>query len=225
VLANRSLTPEVHELRLRPDDPEGERFRAGQHIWIEIDGETRRPYSIASPPSRHDELLLCFNRIPYGEASNYLAERGAGSRVAYTGPVGSFVVEGESARDLLFIATGTGISPIRSMILDLLERRVTRRIDLLFGTRRVEDLLYPEEFHHLASHFANFRYHPTLSRPTDATWSGLRGRVTAVLPDLFPLPALDEREAYVCGRPEMIRDVRELLLRLGVPAERIHRDD
>ena len=223
VLAHRLLTPEVHELRLSPDHPGGEIFRAGQHIWVEIDPETRRPYSIASPPSLRAEIVLCFNRIPYGAASNYLAGLTEGSRVSYTGPMGSFTVDDRSARDLLFVATGTGISPIRSMILDLLERRVSRRIDLLFGTRRVHDLLYPEEFRHLESHFANFRYHPTLSRAGEEPWTGLRGRVTAVLPQLFP--DLRGRDAYVCGRPEMIHDVREILPRLGIPPEAVHSED
>jgi mutator protein MutT len=223
VLTHRSLTSEVHEIVLRPDGAGGESFRAGQHIWISVEPDTRRPYSIASPPSRPTELTLCFNRVPYGMASNALAGREPGSSVLYSGPVGGFVVDEASARDLLFVASGTGLSPLRSMILDLLERRVSRRIDLLFGTRRRGDLLYPDEFRHLESHFATFRYHPTLSRPGDEDWTGLRGRVTAVLPRLFT--DLRARDAYVCGRPEMIRDATEVLAGLGMPRQAIHHED
>lgn len=223
VLTHRTLAPDVHEIVLQPQDPQGERFRAGQHIWIHVDGRTRRPYSIASPPSQPTELLLLFHRVPHGAASNMLAGLEPGSLVRYDGPVGSFTLREGSARDLLFVASGTGLSPLRSMILDLLERRITRRIDLVFGTRRERDLLYPEQFRHLEAHFANFRYHPTLSRPGDEGWPGLRGRVTAVLPRLFP--DLRSREAYVCGRPEMIRDASEVLTGLGMAQGAIHHEE
>lgn len=222
VLEKRALTPEVTELILRPDRLEGERFLPGQHLWIEIDSQTRRPYSIASPPSLRWALSLCFNRVPHGPVSNYLSDLTVGDRIAYTGPAGSFGLRNDSARDLLFIGTGTGLSPLRSMILDALERRLQRRITLVFGTRRMEDLLYPEEFHHLESHFANFRYHPCLSRFGDEAWTGLRGRVTVVLPQLFE--NLKGHEAYLCGRDEMIRDATELILRLGCDRESILRE-
>jgi NAD(P)H-flavin reductase len=108
------------------------------------------------------------------------------------------------------------------MILDLLDRRVEQRIDLLFGTRREVDLLYPEEFLHLASRFENFHYHPSLSRFGDDDWRGLRGRVTAVLPHL--LGDLPRRDVYICGNDGMIRETTALLIRLGCDRSSIYRE-
>jgi CDP-4-dehydro-6-deoxyglucose reductase len=108
------------------------------------------------------------------------------------------------------------------MILDLLERPTDRKIDLVFGTRRVEDLLYPEEFTRLAERFDNFRYFPCLSRFGDPDWTGLRGRVTVVLPRLFK--DLDRHEVYVCGRQEMIAEAEKVLVQLGCAPEAIHRE-
>ncbi|MBD3163234.1 MAG: hypothetical protein GF346_12220 [Candidatus Eisenbacteria bacterium] len=222
VVSNEPLASDIHELVLRPEAPDGEPFRAGQHLWIEIDPETRRPYSIASPPSRPREIELILNRVPHGPVSNYLANLRPGNRVVYSGPTGSFHVDVATPNDLLFVASGTGLAPLRSMILDLIERRVERRIDLVFGTRRRRDLIHPEEFRHLESHRANFRYHPCLSRFGDEDWSGHRGRVTAVLPQLFT--DLRRTDAYICGRPEMVEDTIRVLLRLGIDRAACHRE-
>jgi NAD(P)H-flavin reductase len=222
VLRRRNLTEEIVELTLRPLTREGEAFRAGQYLMVEVENGDSRPYSIASPPGKPSDLELCFHRIPQGQVSNYLADRKDGDDVCYTGPHGRFSLREESARDLLFIAGGTGVTPLRSMILDLLERQVTKRIDLLFGCRSERDLIYAEEFRHLESHYANFRYHVTASRETGSSWPGHRGRVTAALPEL----SLDvaSREAYVCGPPEMVTDVIELLVRSGLDRENCHRE-
>lgn len=135
VVSNEEISPDIHQLTLQPESPGGDPFRAGQHIWVEIDAETRRPYSIASPPSRPRALELILNRVPRGPVSNYLASLLPGDRIVYSGPTGSFTVEESTPNDLLFVAGGTGLAPLRSMILDLVERGFDRRIDLVFGTQ------------------------------------------------------------------------------------------
>lgn len=222
IIDRRCPTPDVVELTLRPSFAGGLAFRAGQYLMVEVEKGKSRPYSIASAPSRPMALQICFHRIPHGEVSNYLAEKAVGDDVCFTGPHGRFVLREESARDVLMVAGGTGVTPLRSMILDMLDRRVSKRIDLLFGCRTDRDLIYEEEFRHLESHFAHFRYHATVSRDAGPTWTGHRGRVTAILPRL--LPDLATREAYVCGPPAMVTDVIDLLVRSGLDRANLHRE-
>ncbi len=213
----RRLTPRVVELTVRPEAPDGETFLAGQHIWIEARGESR-PYSIASPPGLRRSLQFCIKPIDAGAVSAHLASLRPGERISYTGPSGAFVLREEVGDGLLFIAGGVGLAPLRSMILELLAGGRGERIDLLFGARRRADLLYPEEFAALERRNAGFSYHPCLSRE-DGAWAGMRGRVTTVLPRLFPGGV--DRAVYVCGSPEMVRDTIAVLEALGTDADRI----
>jgi CDP-4-dehydro-6-deoxyglucose reductase len=222
VLLSRPMTPEVIEIAVRPEAPAGEPFRSGQYILVESGQDGPRAYSIASPPSQPTRLEFCIQVLPLGPGSRYMARLEAGDRLVYTGPHGSFVLARDSPRDLLFVATGTGIAPLRSMILDLLETGTPRRIDLLFGTRTEADLLYADSFRTLESRFPGFHYHPCLSRGGGA-WPGLRGRVTTALPHLFS--DLRGREAYLCGGSEMIRDGLDILTRLGMDPSLCHREE
>lgn len=218
VEASRTLTPRVVELTLRPDDPEGERFRPGQHLWIEGGAESR-PFSIASPPGDRRALRLCVKRAGAGSVSDRLASLRVGDRVSYTGPSGGFVLRDDPGRRLLFIAGGIGLAPLRSMILHRLAEPPPVEIDLLHGVRGQEDLLYPDEFAALSERHPDFSYHPCLSQGEDR-WIGLRGRVTAVLAMLFPV--LRDRSIYVCGGGELIRDTLALLDSLGGDPDRIY---
>src|SRR5262245_38697148 len=97
-------------------------FVAGQFVSMTIMHEGReltRAYSIASPPRGDDRFELCLNRVPNGAFSKYLCDLEPGASMAFNGPHGFFTVQLPVERDLLFVATGTGIAPIRSMLADL----------------------------------------------------------------------------------------------------------
>ena len=121
-----NLTHDVREIELRLLEPKGIDFQPGQFISFDIavEGKPRpvtRAYSIASPPSRSGQITLVFNRVDHGPGSSYLFSLKGGDRVHFKGPAGTFRLKDDGTRDLLFVATGTGIAPLRAMIWTRLE--------------------------------------------------------------------------------------------------------
>lgn len=194
---------------------EGGRFNfvAGQFISMTLqrDGqEHTRAYSIASPPRSDGRFELCLNRVPGGLFSNYLCDLQAGAAMEFNGPHGFFTVQRPIDRDLVFIATGTGIAPIRGMLGDLFahEPEIAREVWLLFGVRYPETILYRDEFAECAAAHPNFHFVPTLSRPS-ADWRGRTGYIQQQLRQLFT--GRNNFSAYICGLKAMVDDVRRIL--------------
>jgi ferredoxin-NADP reductase len=176
--------------------------------------EMTRAYSIASPPSENGHIALCLNRVHDGFMSNYLCGLEAGAEIAFQGPFGNFILH-PAVRDTLFIATGTGIAPLRSMLHWLLaehDRHLGRQFWLLFGARREQDIYYREEFERLAAQHTNFHFLPTLSRG-EAEWKGLRGYVQEHVAGIVGTRI--DMHAYICGLAKMVKANRELLKNLG----------
>ncbi len=119
----QDLTHDVREIDLYLRDPAEIEFKAGQFISFEIRPPGARPvvrpYSIVSPPQQSKIVTLLFNLVPGGPGSNYLFSLKEGEEVRFKGVAGSFYLRDDFSRDVLFVATGTGIAPIRSMLLDL----------------------------------------------------------------------------------------------------------
>ncbi len=187
-------------------------FEPGQFVSFHHkigDEVITRAYSIASPPDGDNRFELCLNRVPGGPFSNYLFELHPGQEIAFDGPLGYFLLR-RPVRDSLFVATGTGIAPFRSMIPYLLSRGCPARLQLLFGARSQETVLYRDEFEQLATIHPNFEFHPTLSRED---WSGLRGRVQEHLFEL--LAGRTDLDVYICGLKAMINDLRARLKQHG----------
>src|SRR5579863_4507755 len=193
-------------------------FVAGQWLSFKTniaDGEEiTRAYSIASPPSDENRFALCLNRVQDGFMSNFLCDMKEGDEIRCQGPFGSFILR-PPLRDTIFIATGTGIAPLRSMLHWLLaeeSRHGDKQFWLLFGNRTERDIYYHSEFLELAKQHPNFHYLPTLSRGGDS-WQGLRGyvqdHVAGVVGDR------KDMHAYICGLAKMLKANRDLLKGLG----------
>jgi len=215
VVAAATLTPKVVFLQLRPEKTAP--FVPGQYASFLL-GNNRRPLSYASLPG---EALLDFviDISPGGVCSQFAAHAKAGDAVRFLSPYGRFVMNKEDTRPLLFVATGTGIAPIRAQIKDLLAQGETRPITLLFGNYTERDIVFREEFEALAQKHSTFTFIPVLSN-AEGAWSGETGWVTHVAPRrISDLPAWS---AYVCGNPPMVKDMTALLLSAGTPKEHIH---
>jgi ferredoxin-NADP reductase len=193
-------------------------FVPGQ--WLSLkqpkpDGEElTRAYSIASPPADDNRFALCLNRVQDGFMSNFLCDMKEGEEISCQGPFGDFILR-PPLRDTIFIATGTGIAPFRSMLHWLLadpSRHQSRSFFLVFGSRTEKDIYYHQEFLQLAAEHANFDYLPTLSRG-GPEWKGLRGYVQEHVPGIVQGRA--EMNAYICGLDKMIKANRDLLKGLG----------
>jgi len=193
-------------------------FVAGQWLSFKTtkpDGEEiTRAYSIASPPSEDNRFALCLNRVQDGFTSNYLCDMKAGDEIACSGPFGDFILR-PPLRDTVFIATGTGIAPFRSMLHWLLaeeSRHQGKQLSLVFGNRTEKDIYYHAEFLQLAAAHSNFHYLPTLSRGSE-NWPGLQGYVQEHVPAITQ--GRTDMHAYICGLDKMVKANRELLKSLG----------
>lgn len=195
-------------------------FVPGQ--WLSVKAATpegedmTRAYSIASPPSENGHIAFCLNRVQDGYMSNHLCSLAEGSEITFQGPFGNFILH-PPMRDTIFIATGTGIAPFRSMLHWLLadpERHQERELWLLFGARTEQDLYYRNEFDRLAVAYKNFHFLPTLSRGTP-DWLGFRGYVQEHVQEIVGDRKKEDMHAYICGLDRMVKANRELLKSLG----------
>lgn len=223
------LTADVREIELELIAPTGISFVAGQFISFEVHAPQwpypiTRSYSIASGPSERGRITLLLNLVTGGRMSPYLFGLRAGDHVTFRGPLGTFCLR-PSGRDLLFVATGTGIAPIRSMLHSLAYENSARRITLFWGLRSRADVYYQKELARLAERLPAFSHVTTLSRPDEA-WEGSRGTVTPLVESR--IASVSNLEAYVCGNQAMIKDVTATLNRKGlcpVYREQYYRDD
>jgi len=210
------LSDKTKHLEFRVPEVERFEFTPGQFVSMKAFPEGReitRAYSIASPP-RHDNTFdLCLNRVGEGYFSNYLCDLAPKQQVKFHGPHGYFVLK-QPVRDSIFIATGTGIAPIRGMLHWLFAeetRQNGRQFWLIFGTRHEPDLYYNREFQALAQH-DNFHYVPTLSRENPG-WTGARGYVQEHVREI--VAGRKDMDAYICGLKEMVEANRALLRENG----------
>jgi NAD(P)H-flavin reductase len=176
-----------------------------------------RPYSIASSPNQRDAIQLVLNRVSGGPGSEYLFGLQQGDCTSFRGPAGAFVLR-DSPRDLLFVATGTGIAPIRSMLQALAEAASSRSITLFWGLRSERDLYYQDELSTLRERLPRFSFVTTLSQPSNV-WRGAAGYVTPLVD--AHVTDVTNLEVFLCGNGGMIRDVRGMLRSKGLCAIRV----
>ena len=175
-----------------------------------------RAYSIASQP--HGNIFeLCLNRVSEGKLSPKLFDMQVGDCIEMQGPLGYFVMR-TPISDCLFVATGTGVAPFRSMLKDHLPRAGDHQFTLLFGVRHEPKIMYCEEFEHLEKRYSNFRFWPTLTQP-EPGWKGRTGRVQAHLEEA--IGARRDLDVYICGMKAMVDDVRQRLRDCGFDRKRI----
>lgn len=220
-------------------------YAAGQFVSAiahdENGKQQTRAYSIASA-ANGNQFDLCVNRVENGFFSNHLADLPdlpIGGTIQVHGPHGHFTLK-NPVTDSIFIATGTGIAPMRAYAQWLFpkdgpDRSEGKDIWLVYGTRYETDMYYHDEFEEIAERKPNFHYLATLSR-AQKDWTGLRGhvqehiariieeraaRLGQTLPQPPPDPAIPPADlrfdiyAYICGLNNMVASVREVLSNYG----------
>jgi Na+-transporting NADH:ubiquinone oxidoreductase subunit F len=209
IVSLRDLAPDMREVTLELLSPAAMPFKAGQYVQFLIPGTEQDPqplyraYSVASPPSSSGRLTLVFGRIPGGVCSSYVFERlHTEDEVTVNGPFGEFYLR-DSERDILLVAGGSGMAPLRGMLMDMAEKHVTRAVTYYFTARTARDLFYVDEMRARERDMPRFRFVPVLSNPGPREgWEGEKGGIASALNRL--LPALSHHEAYLCGSPGMI---------------------
>lgn len=198
------------------------RFTAGQFMMVHLerDGKPhKKPYSIASSPSLQNKIELCIKRVDGGYVSNWFFGLKEGDVIKTSVPYGVFVVREPQPENLVFVATGTGIAPMRGMIQNLYEKGCDKQIWLVFGNRFESDILYLDEWRKLEKEKKNFHFIPTISKPQ--TWKGETAYVQEIVKRVFA----DKKESsafYGCGLVPMCQQLKASLLEMGIPKEKIH---
>jgi NAD(P)H-flavin reductase len=195
------------------------------------DQPVAKPYSIASPPDQEREIELCIKRVEGGYVSTYCDRLVGGESFEIRGPIGKFFLREPIDSDLVFLATGTGVAPFRSMLRGLfpIEPGETawapyrfspdRQAWLFFGVRHEDEILYESEFRRMAERYATFHFIPTVSRPKQQ-WRGETGYVQDQAVKHLRDPAV--KHVYVCGLMPMIEAARAALKGMGFQREQIH---
>ncbi len=203
-------------LRLAAGSPAN--FIPGQFISISIPlaDETRtRPYTIASSPEDGEPLEICFNRVPGGRGVDYLFERRPGDELVFSGPFGLFTIDQPPDAELIFIAVGTGVAPIRPMIRRLLLSGFRRGFHLLYGAHDEAHLLYRGELERWTREHRDFHLELTTSSAS-AEPAEIYDRVCAIVEQRWVnADTIRARHFYICGVGPGVLRIRDLLRASG----------
>lgn len=213
------FTHDVIELSFETPDPF--EFLAGQFVTYKIADRMPpcfRAYSISCAPTEPKPngniIATCLKVVDGGRGSNWLNSLNIGDKIEFMGPSGKLIFHTAPEKTGYFIATGTGITPLKSMIEDeLINKDSKQKLHLLFGLRHSKDVFYRDHFNRLAQKYENFTVEYTLSKPEDENWTGSVGRVTDILDKNPPNP--HSTEVYICGLKAMINDVTLMLKTKG----------
>ena len=201
--------------------PAGLNHTPGQFIHIHAFGIGEAPISISSPPSPSSGFELCIRRA--GSVTGALHLLRPGDRVGVRGPFGNgYDVEALKGRDLLFIAGGLGLAPLRSLIKHVIDERRRKefgKITILVGAKQPTELLFVDELEAWQAR-RDLLCEVTVDL-RDALWHGNVGVITTLLPKLKRLD-LRNTIAAVCGPPVMYKFVSIELLELGFPEKHIY---
>jgi Na+-transporting NADH:ubiquinone oxidoreductase subunit F len=224
------LTPFINGVTFGILSPvEGISFKPGQYIQLEVPKyklskePEYRAFSMASSSKKPHSVELYIGLAEKGVVSTYVHEYlKEGEELIMRGPFGDFYFR-DSERDILLIATGTGLAPIMSILRHIRSEQIQRKTTLFFGTRIREDLYCVEELREMEKQLPAFTFIPTLSREAEGTqWEGKRGRVTDLIEDLVPEGA--KYDVYICGNPDMVDSCTSRLLKKGIPEDQIYFD-
>ena len=200
-------------------------FLPGQYIDFLLKGGERRSFSMANSPHADELVELHIRHVAGGNFTDHVFGRMKERDILrLEGPLGSFFLREDSPKPIVFVASGTGFAPIKSIIESAFHKKIERPMVLYWGARRPKDLYlgaHPEKW---AREHGNFRYVPVISeaRPEDA-WSGRSGFVhRAVMEDM---PDLSGHQVYACGVPIMVDSARrDFIEKCGLPEDEFYAD-
>jgi len=222
LMSSETLAPEHKLFRFEFCDQavkEAFAHKPGQFVMLNVFGVGEAPISISSSPTR-DGLELCVRDA--GRVTNALHRLEDGATVGLRGPYGNgFPVEDMKGSDILFVAGGLGMAPLRSVLVYVLDNRDQYgEVTLLYGTRTPEDLLFKGEVAEWDRRDDLKSLFIVEKCPEGQTWDGKLGMITALF-DKVELPRPAQTWAAVCGPPVMYKFVLQKVLPYGMPRDRI----
>jgi sulfhydrogenase subunit gamma (sulfur reductase) len=185
-------------------------FTPGQVAILRVEGEEPAYFAFAGAPDDQDLEVLVKKKIG---ASSVIYDMCVGDRIELVGIAGpGFKIDEMKGRDLVFVAMGTGVAPLRSALRHVLQRKAEfGQLVVLYGARTPDDFCYRDETEAWAT--AGVELRQVISRPDGHDWSGPTGYVQSLLDNV--LPDLPSPVALICGSREMIEQTRERLSKMG----------
>lgn len=226
----RQLTPDVFELEFQVLQPTSFSYQSGNFTTVKV--PTRgapifRSYTFASAPNQQGTFKLIIKLFhdaagQPGQGGGYLNSLKIKDQIELLGVFGAqkFATKKQSSEKLLLLGTGTGIAPFHALAQDFTQGQVAREIFLYFGVSYEKDIFYQAELQQLQKNNPDFVYRIALSRPP-ANYSGLTGRLPAILSQEFPQGLAQGYEAKICGSVPVVQAIEKKLLKLGLPAHKI----
>ena len=225
IAASRDEAPDVRTVRLEfPDEPSRAAFfakyRVGMFGLYGMPGAGESTFCVASPPTRTQYIECTFRRV--GRVTSALADRDVGQTLTFRGPYGNFFpIETWKGKNILFVAGGIALPPLRSVIWNILDRRAEfGNVTIVYGARTVADLVYKHELAEWAAR-GDVKLITTVDPGGETPeWKDKIGFVPTVLKQAAPSP--ESAVALVCGPPIMIKFSLPVLKDLGFPPGAIY---
>lgn len=226
------ITSKVLHLSFTREDEAPLPFKAGQFITLHIQSpldptkKLHRSYSIANMPTQDNTIEIACSYVEGGVATQFLFNMKPGDSINASGPYGLFVLKEEKPSRYILIATGTGVTPYRSMLDELKQRIESESLEamVILGVRNQQELLFAEDFLRFSNSHPNFKFVTCYSQETAEALRHFehKGHVQ----DLFPKINLDPLKdlIYLCGNPNMIDDSFATLCQMGFDKKSIRRE-
>ncbi len=216
--------PDVMLLELRPEGDERMDFAAGQYIAVHLDDGSKRSYSIANAPHELEQLQLHIRLVKGGKfTSHVFTGMREGDTLQLEGPFGTFSLDEESDKPIIFMTGGCGFGSIKSMVEHAFKIGLNRPIILYWGARTPEDFYLADLPEKWQREHNNFKFIPVLSEPKpEHHWLGRTGLVhEAILQDY---QQLNNYQVYACGSPEMVEAGLAPFMAKGLPEDQYFTD-
>jgi NAD(P)H-flavin reductase len=215
-------TPDVKTFKLQFKDPDAHKnfnFKAGQFAEYSVFGEGECTFCIASSPTRKEYLECSFKQA--GKVTSAMRKLNIGDTIGLRGPYGnSFPIEDMKGKNLVFIAGGIGLAPVRCIIWNALDLRDQfKDVTIIYGARTVADLVYKHELKEWQS-MSGVKTVVTVDPGGETPdWKDEVGFVPTIVEKTAP--ACENTVAIICGPPIMIKFTLPVLQKLGFKDENI----
>jgi len=223
VYTNTLVAPDVSLLKLR--FPAGQRikFTAGQYLQIQMEDGSSRCYSMANPSNESDGATLHIRHVTGGVFSTRVIGLVPGDLLNIEMPYGHVDLADSDTRPIVFVVGGTGFAPVKSILDDMMRKRIKRPVSLIWGARDVTGLYLMSATDRWRKQWPDFRFIPALSDVNTADIPDVYlGRVDEALQSHFR--DLKDHVVYCCGSPPMVAAVRQAALLLGADSHDFHAD-
>ncbi len=209
--------------------PTGGNFKAGQHYDVRLtapDGyQAQRSYSLASSPGNTNLIEIAIELIDDGEVSSYFHDSvEPGEMIEIRGPIGGhFTWEPSHTKSSIFVAGGSGIAPIISMLRHRFTVKNNAPALLLFSVRTEDDILYREELERMSDNDPSLHVVTTITRGTSKDWIGNTRRIDqGMIDSALVNTGVKPESAYVCGGSGFVESIADILLDVGLDFNQIH---